>query len=325
MSHPNLPHLWKLFSGHAKGTLDAAEHAELEQALQSDPRNRALWFLFQDLEIGLRSQIHAPLASPPPSSLWRQRRPLAAAIAAGIALGALSTSALFATIGPLTTRVTQLLRESFETGPAPLRSGMPLHPGVWGGDHTEISGPADGIPPASGRKMLRFLSAQYEGGLQKTGYNSDLHRVFDLREHAQTVAEGKAWICVEACFHSSASAEPGRYLCGIELRALSELPEQGGENAMWHRIFTEQRAASNDVGVPQNVSRREALLPPGAPQWTRLRNDLQIPKGTRFVLVTLHAMDAKSAARKAPQEDVQFPGHFLDDIQVSLSLGRPLP
>ena len=202
---------------------------------------------------------------------------------------------------------------------------MPLKLGIWAGDVTELSGPVSGIQPASGRKMLRFLSAQYQGGVQKTGYNSDLHRIFDLREQAADLAEGKAWLSVQACFHSTAAAQPGRYLCGIELRALSELPEEGGESAMWQRIFAEQRASLDAAGMPQNSSRREALLPPGAPQWTRLRNDLALPPGTRFVLVTLHAMDALSASRKAPPADVQFPSHFLDDIQVSLSLGRPLP
>jgi hypothetical protein len=43
------------------------------------------------------------------------------------------------------------------------------------------------------------------------------------------------------------------------------------------------------------------------------------------VLVTLHAVDAQSAARKAPAEEVQFPGHVIDDIQISLSIGQPLP
>jgi hypothetical protein len=325
--NPDLRHrLWELFAAHAEGTLDAPQHAELEEALRADPEARTLWFLHQDLEIGLHSQLPASAAANPPApSAWRRRRPLAAAVAAGIAIGALSTSALFATIGPLTARVTKLLRESFEAGPAPLRTGMPLRPGTWGGDHTEVSGPAEGIQPLRGKKMLRFLTAQYEGGAQKTGYNSDLHRVLDLQEHSKDLAGGNAWITAEACFHAAACAEPGRYLCGIELRALSDLPEQGGENAMWSRIFVEQRASSNTSGVPQNVSRSEALLPAGAPNWTRLRNDLHIPPGTRYVLVTLHAMDAQAAARKAPPEEVHFPGHFMDDIHISLSVGRPMP
>lgn len=335
MTPDSLAHLWALFTAHSEATLQAPQHAELEKALLADPQARQLWFLHQDLEVGLRSHLKAQAppfhalpsakSSSPPPTAWRLKRPLAAALAAGILFGALSTSALFAAIGTLTTRVTHLLKESFESGPSPLRSGMPIRPGIWAGDITEISGPMGDIQPASGTKMLRFLSAQYEGGPQKIGYNSDLHRILDLQEHSKAFSEGKAWISAQASFRATAAAEPGRYLCGIELRALSELPAQGGENEMWKRIYAEQPASIDAAGIPQNSSRREALLPAGAPHWTRLRNDLPLPAGTRYVLVTLHAMDAKSAARKAPTEDVQFPGHFIDDIQISLSLGQPLP
>jgi hypothetical protein len=58
--------------------------------------------------------------------------------------------------------------------------------------------------------MLRFLTAQYEGGLQQTGYNSDLHRALDLHEHAKDLARGNAWITAEACFQAAACAEPER-------------------------------------------------------------------------------------------------------------------
>ncbi|MEY5025799.1 MAG: hypothetical protein RLZZ244_1327 [Verrucomicrobiota bacterium] len=330
---PERLHLWDLFTAYAEGTLDAPRHAELELALQSDPEARRLWFLYQDLELGLRTQLQSrpPSVSslssldPSPASPGRLKSRLAAAVAAGIAFGAVGTSALFATIGPLATRVTHLLRESFESGPAPLRSGMPLRPGVWAGDGTEVCGPFAEIQPASGGKMLRFLSAQYEGGPQKIGYNSDMHRIIDLADHAKALSEGKGWITVQASFRAAAHTPAGRYLCGIELRALSELPSEGGENAMWRRIFADQRATLDAAGIPQNSSRRETALSPNAPQWTRLRNDLPLPPGTRYVLVTLHAMDAQAAAHKAPAEEVQFPGHFLDDIQVSLSLGQPLP
>jgi hypothetical protein len=330
MNPDRLPRLWELFAAHAEGTLDASQHAQLQDTLQSDPEARRLWFLYQDLELGLHTQLQArppSLSALPaaPSNPWRLKRRLAAAVAAGIAFGALSTSALFATIGPLTARVTHLLRESFESGPAPLRSGMPLHPGIWGGDVSEVCGSVGEIKPASGTKMLRFLSAQYEGGLQTIGYNSDLHRIVDLSEHTKALSEGKGWITAQASFRASATSQQNRYLCGIELRALSELPTEGGENAMWRRIFADQRASLDAAGIPQNSSRRETALSPDAARWTLLRNDLPLPPGTRYVLVTLHAVDAQSAARKAPAEEVQFPGHVIDDIQISLSIGQPLP
>ncbi|MEY5011152.1 MAG: hypothetical protein RLZZ253_2291 [Verrucomicrobiota bacterium] len=321
--------LWALFSGHAEGTLEAPRHEELERTLQSDPEARRLWFVYQDLELGLRTQLQSN--SPPqlslvsPSQPRRLKRSLAVAAAAGIVFGVLSTSALFAAMGPLNARVTHLLRESFESGVAPLRTGMPMRPGIWAGDGTEVCGAFREVKPASGTRMLRFLGAQYDGGPQKIGYNSDLHRIVDLSEQSKALAAGKGWITAQASFRSAENTAPDRYLCGIELRALTDLPAEGGETAMWRQIFAEQSTALNASGIPQNSSRREAALDPNASSWTRLRNDLPLPPGTRYVLVTLHAMDSQSAAQKAPAEAVQFPGHFLDDIQISLSLGHPLP
>ncbi len=34
--------LWELFAAHAEGTLDVHQHAELEEALRSDPEARTL-------------------------------------------------------------------------------------------------------------------------------------------------------------------------------------------------------------------------------------------------------------------------------------------
>ncbi|MFM8802563.1 MAG: hypothetical protein ACKOK8_01405, partial [Planctomycetia bacterium] len=93
--------LHRLISGLADGTLSDAEFHELSARLADDPGARAVWFLRNDIEVGL-ARATAPAVTPsqvraaasPPASPSRGRR-FAAALAATACL-----VAVVALIGP---------------------------------------------------------------------------------------------------------------------------------------------------------------------------------------------------------------------------------
>ena len=47
--------LFELFTAHAADTLTTAEHDELQSTLRADAEARQLWFVHQDVEMGLRA------------------------------------------------------------------------------------------------------------------------------------------------------------------------------------------------------------------------------------------------------------------------------
>lgn len=319
--------LLDLFGAASGDAFTENQHAHLQNALRSSADARALWFLHQDVELGLRTQLHAEPISKLP--LWFRWRPISAA-AAGLMLGLFGSSALFAHLSPGPIKVIPLLRDGFDSGPAPRVEGMPNQPGFWGGDFTRTTGPVPGVNPLSGGHMLQFLRADYEGYAGPPAYNSDLHRLVDLRGLASEIADGKAWVTLEASFWSAPVEGPFRFVCGAALRSLYDLPQQGGEKEMWGHISREERVRAKGgtdelAHFSPASTRREAELPRDGSRWQRLRTQLQVSPGTRYVLLSLHVSEANALREKAGTRGFLFPGQYVDNVQVSLSRGGPLP
>jgi hypothetical protein len=280
----------------------------------------------------------AAVQAPPPSTLlsakhdsrfpWRTLTTLAA----GLILGLFSASVVFGYVGSLFVKDTSLLNESFEGGASPEQKGAPLRAGVWSGDFSEVTGPFAGITPAQGGKMLRFLRADHLDKASRTGCKGDIYRILDVREYAASFVGGKSMVTAEASFGSIPNKAPATYEAAIELQAIETLPA-----TLDQFFFPSQRSVgrpANDAAVDTDeaplhfkpaTSHRQVSLASTSKAWQRVRAELRIPPGTRYIIVGLHIVDPVAASQKPELRDVSFPGQFTDDIQVRLIHKVPLP
>jgi hypothetical protein len=336
-------------------TLSDEDRSALNTLLRTSPEARAhaARFLAEDALLSERlrqsrmealfeeeaSALAAVQAPPPVSALsakpafrfpWRTLTTLAA----GLALGLFSASVVFGYVGvgSIYGKVLTLLNESFEGGDAPEPKGAPLHPGIWSGDFSEITGSFAGVTPAQGVKMLRFLRAGHLDKASHTGCKGDVYRILDVREYAASFAGGKAMVTAEARFASIPTKAPASYDACIELQALEVLPANASQ-FFFPTARQSTRLSEEDADAPEEAhpyfkpatSQRQIPLPPSGNTWQRVRAELRIPAGTRYLVVGLHLLDRVAANQKPELRDVSFPGQFADDIQVRLIRSVPLP
>jgi len=106
------------------------------------------------------------------------------AAAAGLVIGLFGATVVWAFAHPravaTSSRLLSLIDGSFEKGEGMIASGLPTAFGVWGGDRSEIA--SDGVTPAEGKGVLRFLEAEREPALPDYGAAScDVYQLVDLR------------------------------------------------------------------------------------------------------------------------------------------------
>lgn len=311
----------RLFNAALSGTLDEADQPRLEAVLRGSREARELWYLYGDVECGLAelkaSPTQAAAAAP---RRWLRWSPLTAA-AAGLVFGLLSASMVWGYAGAGTSagRTFGLLAESFESGPAPLIAGMPVTPGHWGGDYSEVSAGHEGRKPLRGEKCLRLLRASYEGKPVKDGYVADLFRIIDLRDLAPGGAEETVLLAIEAHFAALPQDGLTELSCGVKLHALDSLPADGTRDDVFLRRAGEVETREPDAGP--NIlatSARNALVPADGHGWHALRSELSLPSDARYCLIHLHAHLRGSWSPETPKP-VEFAGVFLDDIRLTLT------
>lgn len=258
---------------------------------------------------------------------WRALLPLAA----GLVIGLFSASVVFGYVGSGPLRALTLLHESFESAERVQAKGAPLTPGNWSGDFSEVTGPAAGITPAHGTKMLRFLRADHLDKKSKPGFNGDIYRILDVRKHTALFAGGKTVLTAEASFCSVATPHPSAYEAGIELHAIETLPSTPTQFFSPNtppgtpRPSAEQEAS--DLRAPHftpATAQRQIPLVSGN-GWQRVRVELRIPEGTRYIMVGLHLADRLAGTQPPETRDVSFPGQFADHLEIRLIPKVPLP
>jgi hypothetical protein len=337
MRHRMKPLEQSLLAAYLDGTIDSSGMEALQEILRRDAETRRILRGMATVETKLAqlaSGDHETLrflgVSPgidarhrPKSIAWRK----IAAVTAGVVIALACTSIVFAFV-PATfggARIAVLL-ESFESGPAPGTNGWPIVPGVWGGDYSETVGSRKEISPAHGRRMFRFLRADYAGKAPQMGCSSEVARIVDLSEHESLIARGDALITVAASFASSAVGDAGRYRFEVSTQTVSVLPGSGGEVAL-SRILDAERNSPSAVPVADNPSStyspsssyRSLVFPPDRVAWQRLRVSTPISSGTRYLLLRFVVTDMQAIEHRADSSDVAFPAQFLDDIRVTLS------
>ncbi len=295
---------FELFTLHGADALTPDEHAELQAILRRDAAARRLWFVHQDVEMGLRAHLAAaPVASAPLKSArkpayWLQWRPLTAA-AAGIVFGMLYTSVVFGFVTQRQLRIQTLLTEGFEDAEMIHDRGVPSRMEVWSGDLQAPQDAEGDVKPAEGRRMVTLPP------VEKRDF-SYAFRFVDVSALPPLSAGQTREIEVTAQFHGAMPGVHERF----QIRLAAFADDVAGAREIWVRNHVDELAllhVAKTVRVPSSTA-----------GWTTLRSTMDVPAGTRLLLVSLAAGVVDADAAKT--------AHYLDDVQIRLITHEaPLP
>ena len=253
----------------------------------------------------------APAAETPmrTSPRWFAWRPLTAA-AAGLVIGLFSASMVFGFGVRSLERVVSLFQESFESGPAPLVTGMPQEVNLWSGDYAKIVETYEGVKPKDGTRMVRVLRSDFEGkASSKPSLQGDLMRVVDVRSFLREANGGEVVITLSALFNAAPFPEAEHYEGAVTLWALGpQFPTE--ENLM-------DDALAHSVGLCRPLDRDPAT-------WQSTSTRLLLPPGTEMVLLKVSFTPVPASGKNlSPLPDhVTFAGHFVDDVRASVTIRK---
>jgi hypothetical protein len=328
-----------LLHGYLSGNLSEADFVGLQKLLRENGEARAMLRTLSTVdtrlsELGAEGSIFRPMEpdgkGTPTSGTWGKtshwRTWLPAA--AGLVVGLFSASMLFAFVGTGTGKVVSLLQEGFEEDKPPMVNGMPKTPGVWSGDFSRVVGAQQGASPRTGKKMLQFLRADYDGKPPQFSYSGDLYRIIDLRGYEEELRDGKTMVTVEASFQGVPVQVPEEYSFNVGVNALDALPTGDflSDKRRISDIVSKNSEDGSDAFIPASAQRTFKQTPNSA-GWEKAKVELRIPPGSKFLLLSLRLHDTRAVrqGRKVYGDSArEFPGHFVDDIQVSLICNVPL-
>ena len=306
----------------ARNTQDASARAELNMLLRDIPEARPIMArlmvdeqalisrLRDDVIVELLEPTRAQQTTPPIRSRWLAWRPLTA-VAAGILFGLFGASMVFGVGGRWTEKVTSIFRESFESGPAPLVTGVPQQPNQWSGDFSELVGEQQGVKPAHGTKMIRMLRADFEGkSVTKLNTYGDLMKIVDVRPFTRETNGGEVVLSASALFNAASFPEAERYDGMVTLYALDEI----GSTEI--NLLKDSLAHScNGLGL--SLDRNPTT-------WESATTRLQLPAGTNFVVVkvSVRRMPKNKEPLSTLPNPITFSGHFVDDVRSSIHVRK---
>ena len=331
MNTPHGPHD-DLAERYLRGELDAEELAAFEQSLRDDPAARARFRRAARLDANLRSlaargesELAAWARATPGSGEratdarpWRERWfgwlrwSALVTLAAGMAVGLCGASVAGAYLAQPAHRAVPLLSESFESGTESGTAGIPESPGKWSGDYAEIIRPQQDVQPATGDRMLRFLRADHKGKFADSGYIGDMFRMLDMRDVRLGVANGDSVVEVSASFNAAAFPRSEQYYCGVAIYSFERIVPG---------VLTDATAPLPHGLNSHAMSQRTVILDRDPATWQRVAAELRLPHEAKYILVHLFVARFQPAGAEPA---VRFPGHFADDVTVSLvrSSGR---
>ncbi len=283
----------------------------MEALLLEDAGFREEYLRYINTDLGMRSRVRKssaksgrPSAEQPTSrSFWLKWSPVSAA-AAGLVAGLLSTSMLFGYMMPSLQKVTTLLWEDFESGLAPLSENLPLLPGQWSGDYSEVSRATQGVTPEGESKMLRFLRADYGGKPLPDSFSSDVFRLIDVCPHQQRFVDGESMVQLAAKFNAAPFPKDEIYTSTLTIFALDEV-----------LIGNELLRGSNQISAESLAYSRSSKLAMDrdTATWQKLSSELRIPPQTQYLMIRLGVSnDTKTPGKRRDS----FAGHFADSVEL---------
>ncbi len=312
-----------LIQRHLDGLTTEEEAALLQESLIRFDAVARLYLRYMNLDVALEAHASSSasmkelLVSPDQGETrrwthwltWRQLT--AAAAAAGIVVGTLCTSMVFAYVAPSMGRAVTLLQESFESGPTPLATGVPVEPGRWSGDYSEVVGADQRVKPESGNRMLRILRADYEGKPESEGsFVGDISRLIDVRPYRAEFADGGAVVQFSAGFNAFAFPDGETYECKLSVHAYDAETATNGSLRIGNTRIASELAGASTARI--KLDRDPAT-------WQRTTGDLRLPADADFLLIRIAIQHPPLAPSKAT-----FAGHYLDEVRLTLRRS-PLP
>lgn len=326
--------LHDLISRAGDGIGDDAEGAELVTLLSLHAQARQIWFLRNDIDLGLDAFAAAghpesPSSEPrghaahPTAKAGAPRWAAAVLLAAtlGAVAGAFGFSAVLAIASPWRTtapEIVEVLSESFEQTVAATVPGLPRGASdaagtTWHGDEARVVTAMQGVEPPKGIRMLKFERSTYAGeGAVKNSAWSDVYKLVDVEPFFAFTAGGAATARLSATFLTAVSSPTSGESYSASLRIC----------ALDRDVFTEAGGPLTLVTILDKciaLGARKVPLESSAGGSQPVSVDVTIPPSTRYLLV--HVAVVRDAPRPA-LEPVQFPGHFLDDVRLDL-ITRP--
>jgi hypothetical protein len=325
-----LSRLHDLISRHTDGLITPEEHAELTAALAADSDARRVWFLRNDIDLGLmaaaersREEIVVPEMPAVAAALPQRNRLLAkpgiAVAAAGLMIGVCGASAVWALTLPRvggTDATIPVFSESFETGPAATVGGLPrglTDPDgtLWRGDDAEVVTTWHQVEPVAGGRMLRFRRSTFAGEDSPASAWGDVYRLVDARPFL-AISEGgpvSARLTASFALAPDACADGEAYSASVRIYAFDRDITDSPDPLPLSWVL-DNCVASGMKKVP---------LVCGETGWQRVSVDASLPPDAKFFL--LHVSAVRDVPRRSSDPAV-FRGHFVDDISLELHESR---
>ncbi|MEI6712995.1 MAG: hypothetical protein WCO60_04540 [Verrucomicrobiota bacterium] len=315
----------ELIRRHLDGNATPEELTQLEEQLRQDPEFRVVYVRYMNTDVGLYESVqprasavesHKIVAIPEPNTQpkWFRWRPLTAA-AAGLVIGLFTASVAWAISNPRVTstilHLSALADASFEGHSGMVPSGLPVHPGVWSGDASEIvEAPTQA---REGRRALRFLKA--EGAPQDATQQSnscDVYQLVDLRSLRNTLEANE-----ESDLQLTVSFLDARTEAGNPVRFTAFLFLMQGDPAALQQAWPVAKETMVGGGQKAFVSNGGG----DRPQWKTLTVRCAFSAQADFALIQIGAGRDVKANTPHPELGAQF----VDDVQLTLKTRPALP
>ena len=215
---------------------------------------------------------------------------------AGLAIGVFSASVVWAFKLPQDNqpqpKIQEIISESFENPEQNFKRRFPYEAGKWFGEISSISA-GQKISSVSGVRVAQFL----DNPKAKFAYARYL---IDLESYAEVYPTHSRSLRVDTSFFASNLNESSVFQ--IRLAAFSQAPQEV------RPIWNDQEVLFDQV--LQHVGRNHITKPDYGSEWHKLGASIEIPPGTRSVVISLGAGMVDSKGDKS--------NHYLDDVRVSL-------
>ncbi|NNF44167.1 MAG: hypothetical protein HKN62_14205 [Phycisphaerales bacterium] len=194
----------------------------------------------------------------------------------------------------------ELLDGGFETTSP--RASLPTVTGAWGFDAAVATGPALGVEPLEGERMLQFL-ATGPLGAGGDGISADLWQLVDLAPHRELIAAGHAVARLQAGFNRVHLGPATDTQFTATLRAYD------GTSARFAVSRTRVRASLSEARVTLETDDDPTT-------WETVTVLDRIPAGTAFLAVHIGALENRQNDLRA--ETLELHGHFADAVTLTI-------
>ena len=290
-----------LFERYLTDELSAEEKTALAQRLDSDPEFQAAFVGYleesQDLRVMLsQSKAEGRIESPSfsmASSPRRRFQPLgaAAAVAVGILLGGMMTSAVWAYAVPKVPKVSRipvpLVDPGFEETTTPVPAVVPRTLNRWNGDPSHVVSSGDsGVTPKQGRSMLRMEPVD----------SRRFSRIEQIVDVSQLVPDEDAAVEFSASFFCDGEVDRCKMLLVLRAFTMGADEISGSTEKLDDQVTSE--------------ARKSVVIPIGSSDWHEGSLRMDLPANTKTLVFSIVASDLHKASADVSR--------YIDEVEATI-------